>query len=76
MGDKEVNLVTPSDKRDVLAQIEIGNLTISEDGKISGYIRKDQRDELDFDELMQEADRVIGSATISFQKFKDGHKED
>ena len=66
------NVITPEDKREVLSELTIGGLSISEDGKINGYINKDIRENIDFDELMEESDRVIGQATISFQKEKDG----
>ena len=65
------SVITPEDKREVLKQVTVGDLTISEDGKINGYIKKDVREHIDFDELMDKSDRVIGEATISFQKEKD-----
>jgi len=66
------NVITPEDKGEVLRELTIGDLSISEDGKINGYINKDIRENIDFDELMEESDRVIGRATISFEKERDG----
>lgn len=64
------NVITPEDKREVLKQITIGNISVSKDGKVNGYIPVGIREDTDFNELMEEADKVEGSVTISFKKMK------
>lgn len=68
------NVITPEDKREVLNEVVIGGLSVSEDGTITGYIRKSAKEDINFEELMEESDRVIGKAKLSFQKAKGDHE--
>lgn len=64
------NVITPEDKREVLNKVTVGKLTVTEEGKINGYIPVGIREDINFDELMEEADVVEGTASISFKKTK------
>lgn len=66
MADPDIT--EPEDKRKVLEKMQIGGLTVSEDGKINGYIKKEIRENIDFKELFEEADNIRGKATIQFEK--------
>lgn len=68
------NIITPDDKREVLNEVVIGGLTVTEDGKVNGYIKKEVREHINFDELFEESDRVKGKARLSFQKTTDEHE--
>lgn len=67
----EQNINTSQGKQEVIKQIKIGDLTVSEDGTITGYIPVEAREHIDFQELMEEADQVTGVAAISFLKDKE-----
>jgi len=68
------NIITPDDRREVLKKIEVGGLTIKDNGKVYGYIKKEIQEQIDFDELIEKSDAVKGKAVISFQEAKNGHE--
>jgi len=57
--------------REVIRKIKIGDLTVSKDGKINGYIPKIRREEINFDKLFSEADDIRGLAEIQFETIDD-----
>jgi len=53
---------------DVIRQMKVPLTGVSEDGSFYGTITKDMRDEVDWDELLEESEEIEGEATIVFRK--------
>jgi len=51
----------------VTRRIEVPISGISEDGSFYGTVNKEMREEIDFDELMENSDEVDGYAVIFFK---------
>lgn len=51
----------------VTRRIEVPLTGVSEDGSFYGTVNKEMREEIDFDELMENSDEVKGYAVIYFE---------
>jgi hypothetical protein len=52
---------------DVKKRIELPLTGVSDDGSFYGTVTKEMREEINFDELMDESDEVRGYAVICFE---------
>lgn len=52
---------------DVEKRIELPLTGVSDDGSFYGTVTKEMREEINFDELMDESDEVRGYAVICFE---------
>ena len=53
---------------DVIREMKVPLTGVSDDGSFYGTITKEMREQVDFDELVEEADTIEGLAVIRFKK--------
>lgn len=56
-----------SDKEQI-QKIQVPIAGVSEDGSFYGTVTQEIREEIDFDDLLDEANNIKGKATIKFEK--------
>ena len=53
---------------ELIREMEVPLTGVSDDGSFYGTITKEMREQVDFDELLEEADTIKGRAIIQFKK--------
>jgi hypothetical protein len=53
---------------ELIREMKVPLTGVSEDGSFYGTITKEMREQVDFDELVEEADTIEGLAVIRFKK--------
>ena len=53
---------------ELIREMEVPLTGVSDDGSFYGTITKEMREQVDFDELLEESDTIKGRAIIQFKK--------